>query len=254
MSRYKLTINTCSINSQKNTSTEWGAIRRSIVDKFNSTCMYCGIKYKKYLICIHLDGNKKNNNEENLEICCKLCYSISNININGYDNFTIYKTSLDQVDINIKTVEYIKKYGRIPKSMKEFDKRAKLVHLSMFEYINELIYVKTRMPVPDAIIRLTPEPSFGTVPESSLGLVLGSGSDATMRSPIGSFSESPLDSGSDAIMGTSIGPFSETTMGTPIGPFSESLFDPSPNILRYRLLINNNFDINYLSDYICLFE
>ena len=52
---------------------EWQKLRKKILEKDNFTCAYCGYKSDKYQIVHHIDGNPKNNVNENFLTICQMC-------------------------------------------------------------------------------------------------------------------------------------------------------------------------------------
>lgn len=54
-------------------SEEWQLIRKKILERDNYTCAYCGYKSSKYQIIDHIDGNPKNDKDDNLQVICQMC-------------------------------------------------------------------------------------------------------------------------------------------------------------------------------------
>lgn len=138
--RHELVVSCCPMNLDKNKTElkEWQNIRKRVISKYKSSCMYCGGVYDKYLMCIHIDGDKTNNKLDNLELCCKICYAYTHLNMGFHDYFSVYKSNKSQLDIHKATLEYYSINGSVP-TPKEIDKDCKQVNISMFEYINWLI-------------------------------------------------------------------------------------------------------------------
>jgi len=125
----------------------WINIRMQVLKKYNYTCRYCGGRYQKYLQCIHLNGDNSNNNLDNLDVCCHLCYLVNNINASFNNEIELFVSKLSQLDIVRKTVDYIIKTGEIPKP-NEIDKNISRVKISLYELSNLLIeYNYEDMPV-----------------------------------------------------------------------------------------------------------
>ena len=51
----------------------WFERRRKILERDNYTCQYCGYRAEKFQIVHHIDGNPKNNKENNLMTICQMC-------------------------------------------------------------------------------------------------------------------------------------------------------------------------------------
>ena len=49
-------------------------IRPLILKKYENTCCYCGFKAEKWQEVHHVDGNHRNNAEDNLVVACRLCH------------------------------------------------------------------------------------------------------------------------------------------------------------------------------------
>jgi hypothetical protein len=124
--------NSKSSNNLKGTQ-KWESIRKTILNRDNSTCRYCGGQYLKYLHCIHIDKNKSNNNLENLSISCKGCYIITHVDFSFNDDIVLCWSLTSQVDIIRNTVDFVIKNGHLPQ-IKEIDPDAKKINLSVFEY------------------------------------------------------------------------------------------------------------------------
>lgn len=133
-----LTVSCSTMNLEKNkTETkEWTLIRKKVLNKYNNICMYCGGKYDKYLIIIHKDNNKTNNKLDNLELCCKICYAYTHVNMGYHDYFSVYESDKTQLELHRLTIDYYIENGSIPKII---DETCKKVNISMFEYINSII-------------------------------------------------------------------------------------------------------------------
>ena len=76
--------------------------------------------------------------------CCKMCYIVNNIN-NNINQILLCHSTLSQSEIVKKTVEFIKLFRRHPK-IKEIDKNAKNINLSIIELIFLLNNIDSKPP------------------------------------------------------------------------------------------------------------
>jgi hypothetical protein len=51
-------------------------IRPKILKRDNYTCQYCGYRSEKGMQVNHIDGNPKDNDDNNLEVICQMCHMI----------------------------------------------------------------------------------------------------------------------------------------------------------------------------------
>jgi len=58
-------------------SVEWKQIRKKILERDDYTCQYCSVERKTFMQVNHIDGNPKDNSEENLEVICSACHKIT---------------------------------------------------------------------------------------------------------------------------------------------------------------------------------
>ncbi len=58
-------------------SAEWKNIRKNILERDDYTCQYCGVQRKTFMQINHIDGNPKDNSDENLELICSACHKIT---------------------------------------------------------------------------------------------------------------------------------------------------------------------------------
>ena len=139
--------------------------RETVLNKYKYICRYCGGIYHKYMYCIKINNNndnnpiimkkkptiinttdqqedvsiKFNNNEEdNIEICCKICYKLTHLNLpnNAFD-IKLYWSDKNQLDIIRLTVDSIIKNNKIPLPQ-DIDYNIKIPPISLFEFINIL--------------------------------------------------------------------------------------------------------------------
>ena len=135
----KLSIVDISKHSKVNISAnKWVSLRNTTLKKYNYSCRYCGGKYMKYLLCIHLDNNSHNNDINNLDLCCRACYIITHINSSFNNEIQLCSSELSQTDIIKKTVNYIANNNKIPNVL-DIDQNAKILKLSIMELANILV-------------------------------------------------------------------------------------------------------------------
>lgn len=113
-------------------SPRWRALRDSTLIKKKQSCRYCGGRYSKYLICVHLDCDQDNDNSNNLDMCCQMCYKITHINYGFVDDTILCWSQLSQTEIIQKTITDIIKTGVIP-DIQSIDPNAKKSPLSLME-------------------------------------------------------------------------------------------------------------------------
>lgn len=105
-------------------------IRAELLVKYDYTCCYCGGRYKKYLI-----KSVINLKTDDVNVCCRLCFLLTNLNNGCYREMDIYYSHLSQLDIVKKTVNYIIKNNIVPSPL-DIDSKVKKTTLSMLEFIN----------------------------------------------------------------------------------------------------------------------
>jgi hypothetical protein len=118
-------------------------MRDKVLIRDHHTCIYCGGFYLKYLICIHKDGNYKNNDQNNLGMACRACFIISFLNLGNFREIKLYWSTMSQLEIVRKTMDYIIEKSEIP-SPYEIDKNIKKAPISVLEFINILNFHPTQ--------------------------------------------------------------------------------------------------------------
>ena len=113
-------------------------IKKSILENSNYSCRYCGGIYPKYLICTYIPSFDCN------DACCRICYIITHLNFGLFHEIKLYYSSLPQLDIIRKSVDYIINNNEIP-SPKNIDNDVKISPISLLEYIN-LLNCHTKTP------------------------------------------------------------------------------------------------------------
>ena len=113
-------------------------IRTKVIKNAMYRCRYCGGIYNKYLYCIHIDNNYANFDFNNLDIVCKLCFMLTNLNYFLDNNeMILLRSTLNQNDIVRKTIDGIREYG-FPPDYTYIDPDVQKITISLIEYI--LIY------------------------------------------------------------------------------------------------------------------
>lgn len=77
-------------------------VRKSVLDAFNQTCIYCGHRSEKYQEAHHGDDDHKNNDPANLWCTCPLCHQVFHIGLAGMKDGAdiVYVPELEQAEIN----------------------------------------------------------------------------------------------------------------------------------------------------------
>src|SRR3989304_7102057 len=70
---------------------EWANLREKTIKKQKNICRYCGGKYYKYLYCFYVD--------KDVDICCKICYMITNINYGFNEEIILLYSTKSQLEI-----------------------------------------------------------------------------------------------------------------------------------------------------------
>lgn len=140
-SREKLNMSVSDINyigKSETKNSNWKTMRNKVLNKTKNSCRYCGGRYSKYLICFHLDKDGSNNKMENLDMCCKMCYIITNLNYGHFDDIILCWSKMSQLDIVKNTINYVLQKHRLP-TIEDIDKNAKKLSLSVIELCSALL-------------------------------------------------------------------------------------------------------------------
>jgi len=124
----------------------WKDERKKKLSEFNNICRYCGGKFKKYLFCFYLSGDPNNKHKyEDLEICCRACYLVTNLNFGLTKELLLVWSEMDQTTILRNTLEYIINSDQVPNPI-DIDPKCKRVPLSLYEFINIIIKNNNILP------------------------------------------------------------------------------------------------------------
>lgn len=106
-------------------------MRQCVSSNNNYTCRYCGGLYPKYLMGIEL------NNEvlDEIDVCCRACYIVTHLNFGFLNEVKLYHSTLTQLEIIRKTIDFVIKNNRLPKSI-DIDKKVKELPISLIEFMN----------------------------------------------------------------------------------------------------------------------
>lgn len=104
----------------------WNKVRSDTVKNAKGVCSFCGGRYKKLICCVY--------NYPKTAACCELCFSIQHISFSNFQDFEIVRSGLEQYVIVRRFVDYFEKNKKNP-SIKDIDKNAKSVNISLIEYI-----------------------------------------------------------------------------------------------------------------------
>lgn len=123
----------------KLTQTQRKKQRSFCTQNMNTTCIYCGGKYKKTFYSVDID--------DTLQPCCQLCHIVTHFIPKYTKMIVIYKSSLTQLDIIRKTVEYILSHKQVPE-VQNIDSNAtqiKIKLISFFHHLNDATYKNYRI-------------------------------------------------------------------------------------------------------------
>jgi len=129
------TISFDNFSSHKNIATK-NKLRYEVLEKYGSTCRYCGFKYEKYLILI---------TKPELDTCCRFCFHITRLNMGNHKEIKLYDSSISQYEIVNATINFIRTNKYIPHPI-DIDKNVKKVPISVLEFIN-IIINKNGIPI-----------------------------------------------------------------------------------------------------------
>lgn len=117
--------------------------RTKILAENNYSCRYCGGIYSKYLMSTYIPSVKSS------DIACRACYLITHLNYGNYTELRVYYSTMSQLDIVKKTVDYIIDNDEVPLP-NIIDPNIKTSPLSILEFINVLNNYSDE-PVPEIL-------------------------------------------------------------------------------------------------------
>ena len=108
--------------------------RNKLLKMHNYSCRSCGGTYKSHLISTYIIQ------EDCHDVYCSACHAITHLNNGIPKSIDIYYSTLSQLDIVKKTVNYVIVNGFIPLPT-EIDPQVELSPISLFEYVNLLDHI-----------------------------------------------------------------------------------------------------------------
>ena len=103
------------------------------IKEYGNTCFHCGGKYQKAMHCIPTPTIDKTE----VDIYCRLCFLIEHCSFNNLHEFILCWSSLSQLDIIQKTIDYIDNHNKIPDIL-TIDPNAQKLPISLSEFLNIL--------------------------------------------------------------------------------------------------------------------
>jgi len=102
------------------------------------TCRTCGGTYRSYLMMDLIKAEKC------YDTYCRACYNVTHLNTGMLDGIDLYHSTITQLDIIRKTVDYVINNNKLPLPI-EIDPEIKCVPISLLEYINLLEHIDTKI-------------------------------------------------------------------------------------------------------------
>ena len=117
--------------------------QKEVLLRDNRTCASCGYTSPhplgRSMIVDHKDGNASNNDSSNLRVLCPPCDSIRHCGFAGLMNWLVLAvSSMEQVEIVIKTREIFESTGEIP-DPEQVDRSCKFIDMGIVELANIML-------------------------------------------------------------------------------------------------------------------
>lgn len=89
---------------KRNKDPKFQVFKKSILDRDQHTCQFCGFQSKQLQEIVNIDGNYRNMKSTNLATACPLCVPCHFINVTGFGSFSygtiIYLPEISQNKLN----------------------------------------------------------------------------------------------------------------------------------------------------------
>ncbi|MGH9922079.1 MAG: hypothetical protein ACRD38_04955 [Nitrososphaerales archaeon] len=143
-------------------SSKWKKeIRPRILDRDNNTCQYCGHRSDKQMQVNHIDGNPKNNSDDNLETICDWCHKImhSGLWCVVFKIIDLYAESKYNQNEIIMITRKMREEGKSDEEIVEFLGLKKPVPWKQdLNYLSKLFgFISARNPFPARHVTITEE-------------------------------------------------------------------------------------------------
>ena len=120
-------------------NSQWDKIRKSVLERDNYTCVFCGHRALKFMN-IHHKNESGDNSLRNLATTCVACHAVSHIGLNlSLGIIEIWKSKLPQVEIVRRTRRGIKKGLTLKEIKKKLPLERGPYPVGSVIYANELI-------------------------------------------------------------------------------------------------------------------